>query len=119
MTFGTFVWVNANNPDPDGQLTSEKAFVALSLFNILRFPLTMLPTVITNIVQASVSVKRLRTFLKKPELDPDSVDYSPEPPSDCELSSVACAAADVPVTTCTMYIDCDVGHQTLPCSWNV
>jgi ABC-type multidrug transport system fused ATPase/permease subunit len=86
VTFGTFVWVNANNPDPDGQLTSEKAFVALSLFNILRFPLTMLPMVVTNIVQASVSVKRLRTFLKKPELDPDSVDYSPEPPSDCDPS---------------------------------
>ena len=52
--------------------------MALSLFNILRFPLTMLPIVVSNIVQATVSVKRLRTFLKKPELDPDNVDYSPD-----------------------------------------
>ena len=77
MTFGTYVSVNLNNPSPDARLTSEKAFVALSLFNILRFPLTMLPLVVSNIVQALVSVKRLRTFLKKPELDPDNVDYSP------------------------------------------
>ena len=70
--------MNRNNPDE--RLTADKAFVALSLFNILRFPLSMLPTLISNIVQASVSVKRLRTFLKNEELDPDIVDWSMEPP---------------------------------------
>jgi ABC-type multidrug transport system fused ATPase/permease subunit len=82
VTFGTFVLVNLNNHDPDGQLTSERAFVALSLFNILRFPLVMLPFVVSSSVEASVSVKRLRTFLKKPEVDPDNVDYSPNHPVD-------------------------------------
>ncbi|ESO87141.1 hypothetical protein LOTGIDRAFT_107213, partial [Lottia gigantea] len=55
-------------------LDAEKAFVSLSLFNILRFPLSMLPQVITSIVQASVSLKRLDKFLGQPELDPVAVD---------------------------------------------
>ncbi|KAI4887709.1 hypothetical protein NFI96_025031, partial [Prochilodus magdalenae] len=43
-------------------------------FNILRFPLNMLPMVISSMVQASVSMKRLRVFLSHEELDEDSVD---------------------------------------------
>jgi len=54
-------------------LTAEKAFVALSLFNILQFPIVMLPNLISGIVQASVSLKRLTTFLLNDELDPDNV----------------------------------------------
>lgn len=44
-------------------LTAEKAFVALSLFNLLRFPLAILPMMISSLVQASVSLTRLREFL--------------------------------------------------------
>jgi len=66
-TFGTFVFASNES------LTSERAFVALSLFNILQFPMSMLPYVISNIVQASVSLKRLTTFLQSDELDPDNV----------------------------------------------
>ena len=65
--FGTFVLTS------DESLTAERAFVALSLFNILRFPISMLPRLISNIVQASVSMKRLTTFLLNDELDPDNV----------------------------------------------
>ena len=67
-TFGTFV------ASSDDSLTAEKAFVALSLFNILRFPLSMLPFLISNIVQASVSMKRLSTFLQHDEIDPDNLE---------------------------------------------
>ena len=48
-TFATYSLVNLN--DPDNRLTPDKAFVALSLFNILRFPLAMLPMLISNLVQ--------------------------------------------------------------------
>ena len=77
MTFGTFSLANLHNPDE--RLTADKAFVALSLFNILRFPLAMLPMLISNIIQASVSVKRLGNFLKNEELDPNIVDWKLEP----------------------------------------
>ena len=73
----TYSLVNINNPNE--RLTADKAFVALSLFNILRFPLAMLPNLISNLVQASVSIKRLRNFLINEELDPDVVDRTTEP----------------------------------------
>ena len=46
VTFAVYVL-----SDPSHVLTPDKAFVSLSLFNILRFPLSMLPLLITNIVQ--------------------------------------------------------------------
>ena len=47
-TFAVYVMSSEDNI-----LDAEKAFVSLSLFNILRFPLTMLPMMIANLVQAS------------------------------------------------------------------
>ncbi|XP_062859407.1 ATP-binding cassette sub-family C member 3 isoform X2 [Trichomycterus rosablanca] len=72
-TFAVYVSVDKNNV-----LDAEKAFVSLSLFNILRFPLNMLPQVISSIMQASVSLKRIQEFLSHDELDPASVDRKPE-----------------------------------------
>ena len=78
-TFATYSLINRNSEDPRDRLTADKAFVALSLFNILRFPLAMLPRLISSLVQASVSVKRLRNFLKSEELDSSTVDWNSEP----------------------------------------
>ncbi|KFQ30724.1 Multidrug resistance-associated protein 1, partial [Merops nubicus] len=71
-TFAVYVTIDKKNI-----LDAQKAFVSLALFNILRFPLNMLPMVISNIVEASVSLKRLRAFLSHEELDPDSIIRSP------------------------------------------
>ncbi|XP_011616814.2 canalicular multispecific organic anion transporter 2 isoform X2 [Takifugu rubripes] len=68
-TFAVYVKVDENNI-----LDAEKAFVSLSLFNILRFPLNMLPQVISSIVQANVSLKRIQSFLSHEELDPNAID---------------------------------------------
>ncbi|XP_036936900.1 canalicular multispecific organic anion transporter 2 isoform X2 [Acanthopagrus latus] len=68
-TFAVYVTVDENNV-----LDAEKAFVSLSLFNILRFPLNMLPQVISSMVQASVSLKRIQSFLSHDELDPHAVE---------------------------------------------
>ncbi|XP_055346997.1 multidrug resistance-associated protein 1-like [Paramacrobiotus metropolitanus] len=72
VSFATYVLVDEKNV-----LDSQKAFVSLSLFNILRFPLSMLPMVITSVVQAKVSVERLTKFLKNEELDPENVKMIP------------------------------------------
>uniref|UniRef100_A0A8C0LH91 Multidrug resistance-associated protein 1 n=1 Tax=Canis lupus dingo TaxID=286419 RepID=A0A8C0LH91_CANLU len=45
-TFAVYVTVDKNNI-----LDAQKAFVSLALFNILRFPLNILPMVISSIVQ--------------------------------------------------------------------
>ncbi|XP_076459189.1 multidrug resistance-associated protein 1-like [Babylonia areolata] len=89
MACGSFLWTCApfivslttfavyTLSDKDNVLDAEKAFVSLSLFNIMRFPLSMLPNVITNIVQASVSLKRLQKFLDNDELDSEAVQHNP------------------------------------------
>ncbi|KAJ3266425.1 hypothetical protein HDU77_001036 [Chytriomyces hyalinus] len=59
----------------DEPLTSTKVFVSMSLFNLLQFPLAMFPSVITAIIDASVSFNRLYTFLMNEELDPLAVTY--------------------------------------------
>ena len=55
------------------ELLATTAFTSLSLFNILRFPLNILPSIITQVVQASVSLKRLSKYLLSDEVDPNVV----------------------------------------------
>jgi ATP-binding cassette subfamily C (CFTR/MRP) protein 1 len=52
-----------------GSLTAEVIFPSLALFSILRLPLTFLPTVISSITDASVSVKRIQELLLAEQLD--------------------------------------------------
>ena len=66
-TFTVFVLIT-NKP-----LTTEIVFPALTLFNLLGFPLAMLPMVITSIIEASVAVSRLTSFFAAEELQPDAV----------------------------------------------
>lgn len=46
------------------------ALTSLALFEILRFPLFILPTVINNIVEARVSLDRVQSFLMEPDKTP-------------------------------------------------
>ncbi|MBA0562307.1 hypothetical protein Golob_007362, partial [Gossypium lobatum] len=72
VSFGLFTLLG-------GDLTPARAFTSLSLFSVLRFPLFMLPNVITQVVNANVSLKRLeelflteeRVLLPNPPLDPE------------------------------------------------
>lgn len=48
MTLGVYVCVDENNV-----LDAEKAFVSLSLFNILKMPLNMLPQLISGLTQVT------------------------------------------------------------------
>ncbi|OQR75813.1 multidrug resistance protein-like [Tropilaelaps mercedesae] len=64
VSFLTYVLVDERNV-----LNPKKAFVSLTLFHILRFPLSMLPLLISMLVQAAVSVKRMNKFLSSEELD--------------------------------------------------
>jgi ATP-binding cassette, subfamily C (CFTR/MRP), member 1 len=66
-TFAIFV-VTQKQP-----LTADLVFPALALFNLLTFPLQVLPMVITSIVEALVAVERITGFLAAEELQPDAV----------------------------------------------
>ncbi|CAB3223726.1 unnamed protein product [Arctia plantaginis] len=75
MTFGCYVLINDTEV-----LDSKKAFVALSLFNILRYPMTILPNVLSNAIQLCVSIKRLNKFMNSDELDTSMIEHNPNEP---------------------------------------
>ncbi|XP_044754614.1 multidrug resistance-associated protein 1 isoform X1 [Coccinella septempunctata] len=70
VSFASYVMVDEKNV-----LDATTAFVSISLFNILRFPLSMLPMMISNMIQCYVSVKRINKFLNLEELDPSNVTH--------------------------------------------
>lgn len=45
-------------------LSSAEAFVSLALFNVLRYPLFLLPQLLQQVTQARVSLTRLQDFLQ-------------------------------------------------------
>ena len=65
-TFTTFT-LTGNN------LTAEIAFTSLSLFNVLRFPLNMLPNVINSLVESKISTNRIQKYLLAKDRDPSNV----------------------------------------------
>ena len=67
LTFGLFVLLN------DQPLSTDLIFPALTLFNLLTFPLAVLPMVITAVVEAMVAAQRLTDYFAAPELQPDAV----------------------------------------------
>ena len=66
-TFAVFVMTQ------DKPLTTDIVFPALTLFNLLTFPLAILPMVITSIIEASVAVGRFTDYFTAQELQPDAV----------------------------------------------
>jgi len=51
-------------------LTPDVAFPALSLFNLLRFPVMMLPNQVANLVAGGVAFDRIQSFLEDEEVTP-------------------------------------------------
>lgn len=71
-TFAVFVYTE------DKALTTDLVFPALTLLNLLSFPLMVIPNVITAIIESSVSVSRLFNFLTNEELQKDAVQRLPK-----------------------------------------
>ncbi|XP_011906852.1 PREDICTED: canalicular multispecific organic anion transporter 1 isoform X2 [Cercocebus atys] len=68
VTFSVYVLVDSNNI-----LDAQKAFTSITLFNILRFPLSMLPMMISSMLQAGVSTERLEKYLGGDDLDTSAI----------------------------------------------
>ena len=54
-------------------ITADVAFPALAYFNLLRFPLTMLPNQIMNIINGSVALKRIQNYMDSEEMEEESI----------------------------------------------
>ncbi|KAG2178766.1 hypothetical protein INT43_001612 [Umbelopsis isabellina] len=85
VSLSTFAIYVAVSPVP---LTSQTAFVAISLFNLLQFPLAVFPNVISSTIEASVSLYRIEGYLLADEIDPNAVQKEPLP-SNSALASGA------------------------------
>ncbi|XP_074882257.1 ATP-binding cassette sub-family C member 2 isoform X4 [Buteo buteo] len=71
-SFAVYVLVDENNI-----LDAQKAFTAISLFNVLRFPMAMLPLVLSSLVQTNVSTARLERYLGREDLDTSAIHHNP------------------------------------------
>ena len=71
VAIGSFVTFCLVNPSA---LTPQVAFVALTLFNLIRSPMTMIGVLINLLVQTTVSKRRIQQFLVEEELDPAAVE---------------------------------------------
>ncbi|GFR59427.1 canalicular multispecific organic anion transporter 2 [Elysia marginata] len=67
-TFAVYINLSGEN-----HLDANKAFVALSFFNLLKVPLALLSTIISMSVQAVVSIKRINAFLCTEDLSRDNI----------------------------------------------
>ncbi|KAF9779193.1 metal resistance protein YCF1 [Thelephora terrestris] len=71
VAFSSFATAAYISPTP---LTADIIFPAISLFMLLQFPLAMFAMVISNLIEAIVSVKRISSFLDSEELQTDARD---------------------------------------------
>jgi ATP-binding cassette subfamily C (CFTR/MRP) protein 12 len=69
VTLATFV----TNALLGNSLSSAQAFVVLALFNVVRFPLGVLPQATRNLSEALVAAQRVQAFLDLPEVSPDDL----------------------------------------------
>lgn len=60
-----------------GELTPNIAFVSVTLFNILQFPMEVLPMMMAYIIQVYVSLKRINKFMNSEEINPHNVTNNP------------------------------------------
>ena len=80
-SFATFVLSDKNNV-----LDAEKAFVSISYFNLMRMPLNQLPNLIVQLIQVSVSLKRVNNFMNAKEIDRDAISRDNNGPNAVEMS---------------------------------
>ena len=60
--------------DPENNiLTADKAFVSISFFNLIRMPLNSLPMLVIQMIQASVSLKRVNDYLNSKEINTKAI----------------------------------------------
>ena len=69
VAFGTFATYALTSPEP---LTSDKVFPAIALFQLLALPLGVFSNIISSIIEATVSVRRIEDFMEAKELQIDA-----------------------------------------------
>ena len=69
-TFITFILIDQNH-----KLDANITYVSLTLLDIMRFPVIILPIVISSMIKARIALTRISKFLLKEEIDADYFTY--------------------------------------------
>ncbi|KAJ1666298.1 hypothetical protein EV178_002409 [Coemansia sp. RSA 1646] len=77
VSFTTFGLYSLADGESHGPLTPQLVFVALTLFNMLRFPLSVGPMVIPALLESIVSSHRIFDFLTAGEIDFAAIERKP------------------------------------------
>ncbi|GFR41153.1 hypothetical protein Agub_g1817 [Astrephomene gubernaculifera] len=93
--FGTFAGMGYS-------LTAAVAFPALALFNLLRFPIIMLPSQIMSFIQARVGLQRIQKFLEAEEMSHSAPGYTSIPHPAAAGSSTSLLSASAALTSPAM-----------------
>jgi ABC-type multidrug transport system fused ATPase/permease subunit len=82
-SFAVYTWKTGET------LSAGDAFTSLNLFNILRFPLLQLPSMVNQFTQCKLALNRIREFLLMEELPPlqPAITHSPTSESIIEMKS--------------------------------
>ncbi|PWA01371.1 hypothetical protein BB558_002530 [Smittium angustum] len=73
VSFGTFCIYSFFDQKSHGPLNAQLVFVSLSLFNMLQFPLSMFPMIVSFSIEANISAKRIVKLFVSEELQNDAV----------------------------------------------
>lgn len=84
VSFAVYLAMNENN-----NLDPNTAFVSLTLFNMLRFPLNFLPYIIQGLININVSLTRIRQFLLEDEINEDDVTHFKKSDSVINIENVS------------------------------
>ncbi|KAJ2832598.1 hypothetical protein GGI24_001173 [Coemansia furcata] len=94
VSFSAFGLYSVMDNVSHGPLTPQLVFVSLTLFNMVRFPLSHVPMIIPTFLEAMVSMRRIFDFLTAGEIDFEAIERvsydrdSPTATSDDVLVSV-------------------------------
>eukprot|EP00092_Neocalanus_flemingeri_P021837 GFUD01023689.1.p1 GENE.GFUD01023689.1~~GFUD01023689.1.p1 ORF type:complete len:1151 (+),score=238.50 GFUD01023689.1:511-3453(+) len=93
VSFAVYVSLDSSNI-----LTPEKAFVCLTLFSMLRLPISLLPNILTEIFRLNVSINRINAFLNCGDINKyvEYLDSSTDSTIDVQIKDGAFAWNDGP-----------------------
>ncbi|KAJ2781265.1 hypothetical protein H4R18_002986 [Coemansia javaensis] len=77
VSFATFGLYSVADNTSHGPLTPQLVFVSLALFNMLKAPLSTIPSLVPGLLEALVSARRISDFLTASEIDFTAIGREP------------------------------------------
>ncbi|KAG0372632.1 Multidrug resistance-associated protein 1, partial [Mortierella sp. AD032] len=87
VSFAVYATHGGPNYGP-GDITPQRVFVSISLFNLLSSPIGMLSHIIAEVIGVTVATRRMQAFLLAPEISEETTESDKNLPEDPSLPLV-------------------------------